>query len=233
MKDNNRFVNKHLGTIDIKNIDEFIKKHEIATGKFKGINVGNTFNIIYNGEEKRIIIIGLDSMYGISTNEHHIVCIPDGDFGYAYMNKEHTTGISEYNKSGLKSFAGSDMFNITLPKINDSLEKVFGGHLLTSKEVLEDGDDSVGIYECKALLLSEKEVFGKSIYSNDFKDDKSSQLPLFKILEHFWGRNWYWAWLRNKRKDSSTHFCLCDNFGCAYYNVAGYGGNVRPRFLIG
>ena len=233
MKDNNRFVNKYLGTINIENINEFVEKHEIVTGKFKEINVGNTFNILYNGEEKRIIIIGLDSMYGISTNEHHIVCIPDGDFGYTHMNKEHTTGISKNNNSGLKSFAGSDMFNITLPKINNILEKVFGKHLLTSKEVLEDGDNTVGIYDCKALLLSEKEVFGKTIYSNDFEEDKSGQFLLFKILEHFWGKNWHWAWLRNKHKESSADFCYCSYNGSAGYGSAGHDSDVRPRFLIG
>lgn len=233
MLDNKRFVNKDLGVIDANNIDKFIKDHEIDTGKFKGVNVGNTFTISYGKEWKKIIIIGLDSMLGISTNEHHIVCMPINDFGYSYMNSEDTTGISTNNKSNLGAFAGSDMFNIVLPKINKKLEAVFGKHLLTSKEVLEDGDDSVGVYDCKAVLMSEKEVFGKPIYSKDHKKDKSKQLPIFKILENFCGKLWFWAWLRNKKDNRSVSFCLCDTDGDAYYYTASNVGSVRPRFLLG
>lgn len=231
MRDNKRFVNKDLGVIDANNIDKFIKDHEIDTGKFKGVNVGNTFTISYDKKKKKIIIIGLDSMLGISTNEHHIVCMPIDDFGcFPIIRRKPNVKDDTFN---FKAFAGSDMFNITLTEINKNLEIIFGKHLLVSRELLEDGNDSIKQYNCKSILLSEKEIFGKTISGKDYKEDKSEQLPFFKILENFLDKLLPCIWLRNKKKFSSVFYCYYCSDSFIHYDMEYHSHYVKPRFLLG
>lgn len=206
-----------MGFININNIDKFIEEHEVAAGTFKGLHVGNTFDILYDGVKKTIIIAGFDYKYKPG-KKHNILCIPLDDLCDAPIIK------NEYSP-----YAKSYMHTEAIPKINKKLENVFGDHLLSSEELLED-KNGLKKYICKAVLMSEGEVFGKAIYGND---DKSKQLPLFKILDKFWAKPWYWAWLRNQNKESSSNFCNCNNFGNASYGSASYVGGVRPRFLLG
>lgn len=227
-KCNKLFAYEDLGEININNIDKFIKDHRISTGEFKNIYLGNTFDIIFGGEKKKIIIIGFDSMMNISTNKHHIICMPIDDFGCFYMNSKDIS-----DKCDIISFTESDMFNVIIPKINKNLEDIFGNHLLTTKEVLENGKDSIGLYDCKSILLSEKEIFGKNIFSKEYKEDKSKQFPFFKFLKSYKMHMKLHTWLRNKEENIGIYHCYCKNNDCSRSCYLSSIHDVRPRFLIG
>lgn len=219
MNKNEYFVNNHLGKINEDNIDKFIKYHKIDTGEFRDLHVGSTFNILYGGEEKTIMIAGFDFRYNNGTNKHHIVCIPiSNGFYMKYTN--------EYNTHG--PYAESYNHTKFIPLVNKELEKSFFDHLLSSTEILES-KDGLAPFKCQAVLMSETEIYGKAIYG---ENDMSHQLPLFKIMEHFAPTHFNYVWLRNSYHDLK-HFCYCGVHNEPYYSNAWDIQSVYPRFLIG
>lgn len=250
---NTFFRGKDLGTITADNIDSFITDHGISTGEFNDIYVGDYFTIPYDGSNKIIRIAGFDIYYNtgsVRLTSHHIVCVPDSNLTTAKMNSTNTTGVSENeeNTSDYGGFLGSDMWNITLPIVNANLESVFGGHLLSHKEWLSSSVDSNAIssgfsswkgasnncqwVDCKAVLMSEVEVYGSRIFSSSGFDIgiAKSQLPLFSIEPRYLNNN-QWYWLRGVA--SSTYFCGCNDLGNASCGSASIDVGVRPRFLVG
>ena len=251
---NTIFRGKNLGTITASNIDAFITEHGISTGIFTDIYVGDYFTISYAGENKIIRVAGFDIYYNTgdtALTSHHIVCVPDGHFGTAKMNSTHTTGVSENeeNTSELSGFMGSDMFNITLPIVNANLANVFGGHLLTHREILTNSTDANAVCkgnpswkgasnnwiwaDVQAVLMSEAEVYGATVWQSSGYDTgiTKSQLPLFALEPKMLNNRQSWFWLRDVA--NSTIFCSCHDDGGAGCSYAGDDSGVRPRFLIG
>jgi hypothetical protein len=248
------FRGKSLGTITASNIDTFISDHGISTGNFTDIYLGDYFTISYAGSNKTIRVAGFNVFKGCgdtSLSKNHIVCVPDGSLCTAAMNSTNTTGISanDANTSGKGAFLGSDMWNITLPTVNTNLEAVFGGHLLTHREILTNSIDANATscgnsgwkgasnnrewVDCRAVLMSEAEVYGTTVYSSSGYDTgiAKQQLPLFSVEPRFIHQDRTYYWLRDVA--SSSYFCVCDDHGFAGCHYASFVYHVRPRFLLG
>lgn len=249
------FRGKDLGTVNASNIDSFIADHGISTGAFTDLYVGDYFTISYAGSNKTIRVAGFDIFVGTGDdpilNKHHIVCVPDQALLSAAMNSTDTTGISanENNHSELSSFLGSDMWNIVLPEVNNNLGAIFGGHLLTYREMLTNSMDPNAICKgntswkgasnnfewvnCKAVLMSEAELYGCNVFQSSGYDTgiANRQLPLFSLEPKFINPARQWFWLKDVA--SSQDFCDCGYGGYASYGGASSVNFVRPRFLLG
>ena len=251
---NNVFRGKNLGTVNANNIDSFIADHGISTGAFVDIYLGDYFTINYNGSNKNIRIGAFDYLYYTGDtvlNKHHILCIPDNSLCTAAMNSTNTTGTSanEANTSGKQAYLGSDMHNITIADIDEKLTAIFGGHLLSHRELLTnsmDPNQTSGGHtawkgasnnrewvDAKCVLMSEIEVYGSNVWSSSAYDTglTRGQIPLFKIEPRFISQAREWYWLRDVA--SSTTFCYAYGDGGSGYSYASYVSYVRPRFLLG
>ena len=262
MSHNSLFRGKNLGVVTAENIDDFITSHGISTGTFNDLYVGDYFTAAYNGTNVVFRIAGLDVFWnnGDNTNSsgilgilnvHHVCVVPDNNLFTHGMNTTNTTGASENenNTSGLKAYAGSDMFQIVMPEVNTELEKVFGSHLLGHRDLLSNNMDpnavsanfttskgaanGWGWYDCKANLMSESEVYGSIVWSSNGYNTGAAQrqLPLFKLEPKYINFSRSWFWLRDVV--NNAHFCGYSDYGNATCYSASSTLGVRPRFLIG
>lgn len=251
---NNVFRGKNLGTITASNIDSFIADHGISTGVFTDIYLGDYFVINYNGSNKNIRVAGFDYLWytgDSNLSKHHILCVPDNALCTAAMNSTNTTGTSanEANTSGKQAYLGSDMHNITIADVDAKLTAIFGGHLLTHRELLTnsiDANQTSGGHtawkgasnnrewvDAKCVLMSEIEVYGSNVFSSSAYDSglTRGQIPLFKVEPKYISQAREWYWLRDVA--SSTSFCSAGYYGLSYSHYASDVGYVRPRFLLG
>ena len=252
---NTFFRGKDLGTVSLSNIDEFLEAHGVASGEFTDLYVGDYITAAYNGSNKVFRVAGLDTHWNIGDsnvlNRHHICFVPDGTLLSHSMNTTNTTGQSanENNTSGLKAYAGSDMFQIVMPEVNTYLEAIFGSHLITYREILSNNTDTNATagnftnykgattgwawYDCKANLMSEVELYGHIVWSSSGYNTGTAkhQLPLFGLEPRYINPTRTWFWLRDVA--TATSFCDCSGNGYARYSNASDALGVRPRFLIG
>ncbi len=208
-----------------------------------------------------VTIAGISMLSGngdsITMQYEHLVMVPgkgrDGKFhfGRSRMNATHvTTGGyagSEMHGTTLGAIAssGSTAANAT---INQQLYAEFGSHLATTRELLSKTVDTTAAnkmggvaagaskefawYDCQAVLMSEVEVYGATVFSSSGYDTGNAnvQLPIFKDKRFVNNRSSYY-WLKDVA--SGTRFCACDGSGGASYGGAGGAGTyVRPRFVI-
>ena len=85
----------------------------------------------------------------------------------------------------------------------------------------------------QAVLMSEVEVYGCTVWSSSGYDTGNAkmQLPLFAHSRNAMNDRSGWYWLKDAA--SSAYFCGCSGGGGANYGFAGDTGNcVRPRFII-
>jgi len=134
--------------------------------------------------------------------KNHLVLVPKKAFRIgSSMNSTDTTGKSEngFNTSNLQAYAGSDMFNITLPLYQTAIKNSLGGYILTAQELLSNTMDATKIsggfsgwtgassnwdwYSSAISLLNEVEVFGTRIVSSSMYDVGRGciQLPGFSL----------------------------------------------------
>ena len=261
---NSIFRGKDLGTITAANIDDFVTSHGIPTGEFTDLYLGDYFTMDYNGTNMVFRIAGFDTHWNIGDNasgldsdvitilnRHHICVVPDYRLFTHSMNTTNTTGASENenNTSGLKAYAGSDMFQIVMPEVNATLSAILGSHLLKFREILANNIDTNAIaanlptakgatngwgwYTCQANLMSEIELYGSIVWSsNGFNTGTAKhQLPLFAKAPKYINLSRSYFWLRDVA--TAAGFCYCNTYGNANYGNASSAGGVRPRFLIG
>lgn len=209
-----------------------------------------------------VTIAGLDTMMnngedGKYVNYHHAVMVPGQGFegiqhfGRHAMNATNTTEggyvASVMNQSVLGAVAteGSTASGAT---INQQLYAEFGSHLKTTEELLSTGINATGTNRfgtangCsnnwgwsmrQAVLMSEVEVYGSTVWSSSGYDTGNAkmQLPLFAHSRNAMNDRSGWYWLKDAA--SSAGFCGCSNYGYAGYDDAGdTWTSVRPRFII-
>ena len=209
-----------------------------------------------------VTIAGLDTMMyngkgGKYVNYHHAVMVPGQGFegiqhfGRHAMNATNTTdggyAASVMNQSVLGAVAteGSTASGAT---INQQLYAEFGSHLKTTDELLSTGINATGTnrfgtangcsnnwgwHMRQAVLMSEVEVYGSTVWSSSGYDTGSAkmQLPLFAHSRNAMNDRSSWYWLKDVA--SSASFCICGNNGNANYDDAGNSWHcVRPRFII-
>lgn len=209
-----------------------------------------------------VTIAGLDTMMyngedGKFVNYHHAVMVPGQGFGGTQHFGRHAMNATDTTAGG---YAGSAINQSVLgavvsegstesgATINQQLYAEFGSHLKTTDEVLSNGINATGTNRfgtangCsnnwawimrQAVLMSEVEVYGSTIWSSSGYDTGNAkmQLPLFKHSRNAMNNRSCWYWLKDVA--SSARFCTCDSSGNADCDDA--GGTwycVRPRFII-
>ena len=208
-----------------------------------------------------VTIAGFDCMRrnGDSTdiNYNHITCVPGQfrsgsfHFGRSRMNPTNTT---------VGGYVGSEMYTTTIGEvategstattatINQQLYAEFGSHLKTSRELLSKAINASGYnrfgtnsgcsndwgwYSCQAVLMSEVEVYGSTVWSSSGFDTGTAcmQLPLFARDKACINNRSSYYWLKDVA--AASDFCLVYYRGYANYFSAGYARYyVRPRFNL-
>ena len=208
-----------------------------------------------------VTIAGFDCMRrnGDNTdiNYNHITCVPGQfrggsfHFGRSRMNPTNTT---------VGGYVGSEMYTTTIGEvassgstaatatINQQLYAEFGSHLKTSKELLSNAINASGYsrfgtnngcsnnwswYSCQAVLMSEVEVYGATVWSSSGFDTGTAcmQLPLFARDRACINNRSSYYWLKDVA--TASNFCHVNNGGAAGYIGAGATDYyVRPRFNL-
>lgn len=230
-----KFRGKFLGEVNVNNADNFIKKHGIAEGTFKDLYVGDWFVSVIKTDYERIIpfrIADIDIYYGTTVNKHHICIIPD-----AVMLLETIYKWCDDFFNKVAGYKQSDLNTIVMPKINKSMEDVFGKHLLEYSELLTvDAKGSIEPEMVKGILLSEMELCGAQEFTpNEYNGYINKQLTLFAERPEYINPTNTWFWLRDISKCNRACFVnrtpwlsytLCDE-------IAKTSEGIRPRFLLG
>jgi len=198
---------------------------------------------------------------GYEINYHHLIMVPGKGldstekqhFGQSRMNSGNdTTG----------GYAGCEMHTTTIgavassgstastATINQQLYAEFGSHLKTVRELVSNSINSSsynnrmgGIspgcsnnwtwISVQAILMSEAEVYGTTVWSSSGYDTGSANrhLALFRQREVARNNRSGYYWLKDVA--SAAYFCnAAANGSAAYYNVNNASLYVRPRFII-
>lgn len=210
-----------------------------------------------------VMIAGIDTLRGngnnISMDYHHLVMVPGGGTNY---EKNQYFGRHRMNSSNTTSggYVGSEMFTSVIgdvvsegstasgATINQQLYAEFGSHLKTTRELLSNAMTST-LYNrfgsaggassswawtsCQAVLMSEIEVYGSTVWSSSGYDTSNAnrQLPLFKYQKKAQNNRTAYYWLKDIA--SSSYFCYSGDYGNSDCNVASITYNyLRPRFVI-
>lgn len=209
-----------------------------------------------------VTIAGIDTLWGngdsITIEYHHLVMIPgmgfDGTqhFGKSRMNPTNTT-VGGYIGSEMHTTTIGDIATSgsteTIATINQQLYAEFGSHLKTTRELLSNSINSTGYnrfgsntgcsnnwawVDCQAILMSEIEVYGSTVWSSSGYDTGTAkiQLPLFANITRAINNKTAYYFLKDVA--SASAFCYCSGSGIASSRGAGRASDyVRPRFIIG
>ncbi|WP_051533389.1 hypothetical protein [Anaerovibrio sp. RM50] len=239
---NGIYRGKNLGTFtSVAAFEAFLTAHEVSSGKFTDLYLGDYFTIQDGTYNKEWEIAGFDHYLHKGDTDfatHHLVLIPKTNLFTAGMNDSNTTA---------NGYAGSKMHTTHIPTINTKLATVLGNHLLTRRELLTTsmstslasmaGAGQTGASnnwawsDVKAVLPNEVEIYGCTALSSSFYDVGigCEKLPLFNFKGHSHAREYYWL----RAVASSTGFCYADNFGGAYPDDASDALGVRPLICVG
>ena len=190
---------------------------------------------------------------------HHAIIVPGKGndasekqhFGRARMNPTNdTTGAyksSEMNTTiiGDVVSAGSTASGAT---INQQLYAEFGSHLKTTRELISkllnaSGYNRFGTasgcsnnwwwVSVQAILMSEIEVYGSTVWSSSGYDTGSACKPLALFQQSGVARNNRTAHYWLKDVASADGFCAASIYGDSDYKFASNAGiYVRPRFIL-
>ena len=247
---NGIYRGKNLGTFtSTAELETFLSNHEIATGNFTDLYLGDYFTIQDGTYNANWMIAGFDTEFykgwlDNSSNptpyitQHHITLIPRIPLFNAQMNSTNTT-------SG--GYKGSAMHTSTLSTVVSNLQTVLGTHLLKRYALLSSavdttrsnmfgtagGASSSGEWtEVYATLPSEVQIYGSTIWSSSGYDtgEACMKLPVFNFINHIQFSRWTF-WLRGVA--SSGDFCHAGGSGGAYAWGASNSNGVRPVICIG
>ena len=247
---NGIYRGKNLGTFtSTAELETFLSNHEIATGNFTDLYLGDYITIQDGTYNANWMIAGFDTEFykgwlvdGSSDvqwiNQHHITLIPRIPLFNAQMNSTNTT-------SG--GYKGSAMHTSTLPTVVSNLQTVLGTHLLKRYALLSTAVDTTrsNMYgtaggassswewtEVYATLPSEMQIYGSTVWSSSGYDtgEACMKLPVFNFINHVQFSRWAF-WLRGVA--SSSGFCHANGAGYASAWDASNSIGVRPVICIG
>ena len=208
-----------------------------------------------------VTIAGINTLQGNGDTDdmmyNHLVMIPgkgEGGsfhFGRQAMNTTDTT-TDGYKASRMRTSvlgpvvsAGSTASGAT---INQQLYAEFGSHLKTTRELITNALNANGVNRfgsasgCssnwewsseQAILMSEVEVYGSTVWSSSGFDTGSAkvQLPLFRYSTKALNNRSSWYWLKDIA--SAGAFCNVSDNGVAHYTGASTSHVfIRPRFVL-
>lgn len=189
---------------------------------------------------------------------HHAIIVPGKGndasekqhFGRARMNPTNdTTGaykLSEMNTTTIGDVvsAGSTASGAT---INQQLYAEFGSHLKTTRELISKSLNASGYNRfgtaggcsndwewasVQAILMSEIEVYGSTVWSSSGYDTGSACKPLALFQQSEVARNNHTAFYWLKDVASASFFCTAYSSGNSSYGGASNVFFVRPRFIL-
>lgn len=241
---NHNFIyrGKNLGTITSANIASFLSEHEVSTGKFTDLYVGDEITI-QDGEYNAVwLIAGFDTEYNkgdTAFTTHHITLIPKTPLYNDQMNSSNvTTG----------GYKGSAMHTTKLPALATKLKTALGTHLLTHRAILGNAVNTEAAAagastwkgmtsgwewtDVECVLPTEVQVYGATIWSSSGWDtgEAEQKLPVFNFINPVQFSRWGF-WLRGVA--SGPGFCFCYGHGHASTNNASASFGVRPLICVG
>ena len=239
---NGIYRGKNLGTITSANIASFLSEHEVSTGKFTGLYVGDEITI-QDGEYNAVwLIAGFDTEYNkgdTAFTTHHITLIPKTPLYDDQMNSSNvTTG----------SYKGSAMHTTKLPALATKLKTALGTHLLKHRAILGNAVNTEAAAagastwkgmtsgwewtDVECVLPTEVQVYGATIWSSSGWDtgEAEQKLPVFNFINPVQFSRWSF-WLRGVA--SGTGFCDCGGDGSADASYASNSNGVRPLICVG
>ena len=247
---NGIYRGKNLGTFtSTAELETFLSNHEVATGNFTDLYLGDYFIIQDGTYNANWMIAGFDTEFykgwlvdGSSDvqwiNQHHITLIPRVPLFNAQMNSTNTT-------SG--GYKGSAMHTSTLPTVVSNLQTVLGTHLLKRYALLSNAVDtkrsnmfgtaggassSWEWTEVYATLPSEMQIYGSTVWSSSGYDtgEACMKLPVFNFINHVQFSRWAF-WLRGVAYSGAFYGAGGD--GIADTWGASISVGVRPVICIG
>lgn len=248
---NGIYRGKNLGTFtSTAELETFLSDHEVTTGNFVDLYLGDYFTIQDGTYNANWMIAGFDTEFykgwlpggspdGQWITQHHLTLIPRVPLFTAQMNSTNTT-------SG--GYKGSTMHTSTLPTVVSNLQTVLGTHLLKHYALLSASVDatrsnmlgtangassSFEWTEVYATLPSEVQIYGSTIFGSSGFDtgEACMKLPVFNFINHVQFARWSF-WLRGVA--SSSDFCTASRNGDAAVPWgASNSDGVRPVICIG
>ena len=212
------------------------QKATIASGRFDDLWVGDYWTI--NGRVYRIADIDYYYNSGDTAfTKHHLVIVPDANFGNGPMNDTNTTD---------GAYVGSKMYtdsNSVLNTARTTIANNFGDALATHRVYLHNattsGYASAGAwYDSTVELMNEPMVYGSYIFTPGGNGSmapnrgtaEKSQLALFRLNYCMINIGRYWYWLRDVV--STPAFAYIGIGGSAGSHGASNSNGVRPSFCI-
>ena len=238
---NGYYRGKNLGTIaSVADADAFNTAHGLGAGTFNDIFVGDEITIKDGTYNAVWLVAGIDWDYnkGDTASGHGILLIPKTSLYNDQMNSTNvTTG----------GYKGSAMHTTKLPALVTKLQTVLGSHLKKRRVLISNsvntslasmaGEGWTGAsngwewVDTYAVLPSEVEVYGSTVFSSSFRDvgEACQKLPIFNFINPVYFSRWHF-WLRAVA--SSPGFCYVGYDGVAYGDNASYSVGVRPLIYI-
>lgn len=229
---NSIYRGKNLGTISTAaQLETFLSDHEVASGKFTDLYVGDYLNLNDGTYNKTWVIAGFDTEYNKGganpLTTHHITLIPTSKLFDAQMNDSNTT-------SG--GYIATKMHTSVLPGLVTSLQNLLGNHLLPREievsNAISGGQSSnwewVTAY---ASLMTEVQVYGSMVWGSKFDVGEGlSKLPLFNYVNPVqYSRVTFWL----RAVATANNFAVVYERGGADRAGAGTQLGVRPLICIG
>ena len=238
---NGYYRGKNLGTIaSVADADAFNTAHGLSAGTFNDIFVGDEITIKDGTYNAVWLVAGIDWDYnkGDTASGHGILLIPKTPLYNDQMNSTNvTTG----------GYKGSGMHTTKLPALVTKLQTVLGSHLKKRRVIVSNSvNTSIASMagagwtgasngwewlDAYAVLPSEVEVYGSTVFSSSFYDvgEACQKLPIFNFINPVYFSRWYF-WLRAVA--SSTFFCAVNGHGVANHSNASNSHGVRPLIYL-
>ena len=238
------FRGKYLGTFTRAEFDAFLTAHQVSTGVFEDLYLGDWFVILDGTYNVAWMVAGFN--YGINSGDtaftaNSLALIPR-EAGFLYgtpMNSTNTTA---------GGYAGSEMHALLNGTVYNNLKNGFGDHLLKRRVLLTNSVNTSAVapgctewtgcanswawYDSYVTLMTEVQVYGSTVWCGGYDTGEGyEKLPVFNFISpveysrgHFWLRG----------VASSTRFAYVYAYG-----LAAYGGAsstwlyVRPIIFVG
>ena len=238
------FRGKYLGTFTRAEFDAFLTAHQVSTGVFEDLYLGDYFVIQDGTYNVEWMIAGFDC--GINSGDtpftaHSLALIPrEAEFLYGTpMNSTSTTA---------GGYAGSEMHALLNGTVYNNLKNGFGEHILKRRVLLTNSVDTSAVapgytgwtgcandwawHDSYVTLMTEVQVYGSTVWCGGFDTGEGyEKLPVFNFISPVqYGRGNFWL----RGVASSTYFARVSADGFAGYNDA--GGTwlfVRPLIFVG
>lgn len=238
------FRGKNMGTFNRAEFDAFLTAHQVSTGVFEDLYLGDYFVIQDGTYNVEWMIAGFDCSINsgdTAFTAHSLALIPRGP-GFLYgtpMNSTNTTA---------GGYAGSEMHALLNGTVYNNLKNGFGDHILKRRVLLTNSVNTSAVspgctswtgcadgwawYDSYLTLMTEVQVCGPTVWCGGFNVGEGyEKLPVLNFISPVqYGRGNFWL----RGVASSTYFAAVHDDGSADYVAAsGTWLYVRPLILVG